>query len=134
MKNLSKLSLTLLLGLLLSWSCATTSGGASRQAVDYSNLQSLDQVLRMQPSIQVTGSGPGTKVVIRGISSFTLSSDPLYVIDGNPIGHSYSLADNAVNVRDITSVRVLAGKTETTIYGEEGNNGVIIIKTRASSN
>jgi TonB-dependent SusC/RagA subfamily outer membrane receptor len=115
-------------------SCSTTSMGSSNSGPNYSNLQSLDQVLRMQPGLRVEGGGSNAKVYVRGISTITLNTQPLFIIDNVPIGTSYAMANNAVNVQDITSVSVLSGKSETTIYGEQGNNGVIIIKTVRSRN
>ncbi len=123
-------SVVFFLALGLVAACSSTQGASKAASTDYSNLQSLDQVLRMQPGLNVQGSGPGTKVYIRGISTITLETQPLYIIDGVRIGTNYAMANNAVNVKDIDSIRVLSGKSETTIYGEQGNNGVIIIKTR----
>ena len=121
--------LTLALVGLTFASCGTTSGASGSNQPNYSNLQSLDQVLRMQPGLRVEGGGSAVKVYVRGVSTITLNTQPLYVIDGLPMGTSYAMANNAVNVRDITSVKVLSGKSETTIYGEQGNNGVILIET-----
>ena len=123
---------SLCIAIFLAFSCSS-SQSVNRAAPDYSNLQSLDQILRMQGGLNVQGGGNNVKVYVRGISTFTLETQPLYVIDGVRIGHDYSRANNAVNVKDIVSIKVLASKSETTIYGEEGTNGVIIIKTRLST-
>lgn len=129
----STLISSLCVALFFAFSCSSTQS-VNRAAPDYSNLQTLDQVLRMQGGLNVQGGGNNVKVYVRGISTFNLETQPLYVIDGAPIGHDYARANNAVNVKDIISIKVLSGKSETTIYGVEGTNGVIIIKTKLSSN
>ncbi|MBD0349791.1 MAG: SusC/RagA family TonB-linked outer membrane protein, partial [Flavisolibacter sp.] len=77
-------------------------------------------------SVVNTGT-PGTAplVRIRGISSITFASDPLYVIDGIPSG-SMGIFDN----RDIESVEVLKDASAAAIYGSRATNGVIIITTK----
>ncbi|MCC9137604.1 SusC/RagA family TonB-linked outer membrane protein [Pontibacter silvestris] len=78
--------------------------------------------------VQITpGSGaPGTgaKVRIRGIGSFG-ASDPLYVVDGYPVGSIEYLAPT-----DIESMEVLKDASATAIYGNRGANGVIIVTTK----
>jgi len=84
----------------------------------------------LAPGIQVTASSgqPGTTadVKIRGIGSINASSDPLYVVDGNPFSGDLS----AINVNDIESVSVLKDAASSALYGSRGANGVIIITTK----
>jgi TonB-dependent starch-binding outer membrane protein SusC len=78
--------------------------------------------------LQVTNNGsPGTEPIvrIRGISSISFASDPLYVVDGFPTG---DLA--AIDVKDIESVDVLKDASAAAIYGSRATNGVIIITTK----
>lgn len=122
----------------LAVSCSGSKGATTTRSINkefpYENFNNLADVLRQQGGLQVTGQGDNASVYIRGISTIQLDTQPLYVINGTPIGTSYAAANNAVNVKDITSVRVLRSKSETTIYGEPGNNGVILIKTKAMGN
>ncbi|MFD2600070.1 SusC/RagA family TonB-linked outer membrane protein [Sphingobacterium corticis] len=77
----------------------------------------------------VSASGqPGTNatVRIRGIGSINASSNPLYVVDGNP----YSGDINAINQNDIESISVLKDAASSALYGSRGANGVIIITTK----
>ncbi|MFT5884804.1 MAG: TonB-linked SusC/RagA family outer membrane protein [Arcticibacterium sp.] len=79
--------------------------------------------------VTVTTSGrPGGKstVRIRGISSFG-NNDPLYVVDGVPVGDNrfYNF-----NPNDIESMQVLKDPSSASIYGARANNGVIIITTK----
>lgn len=78
--------------------------------------------------LQVTNNGsPGTEPIvrIRGISSISYASDPLYVVDGFPTG---DLA--AIDVKDIESVDVLKDASAAAIYGSRATNGVIMITTK----
>jgi TonB-linked SusC/RagA family outer membrane protein len=81
-----------------------------------------------------TGSGqPGARstVIIRGASSITGNTDPLYVIDGIPTN-----GDNfrSLNPDDIESATVLKDAAATAIYGNRGTNGVIVITTKRGGN
>jgi TonB-dependent SusC/RagA subfamily outer membrane receptor len=71
--------------------------------------------------------GSESMTVIRCYGFINGSSEPLYVIDGVPLN-----ADNfkAINPNDILSVSVLKDAGATSIYGNRGENGVIIVKTK----
>jgi TonB-linked SusC/RagA family outer membrane protein len=78
--------------------------------------------------VQITSDGqPGADptVRIRGIGSFG-STDPLYVIDGVPMGTS--IRDFSPN--DIESLQVLKDASAAAIYGARAANGVVIITTK----
>lgn len=78
--------------------------------------------------LQVTNNGsPGTEPIvrIRGISSISYASNPLYVIDGFPTGDL-----STVDMRDIESVDVLKDASAAAIYGSRATNGVIMITTK----
>ncbi|MBV4355691.1 SusC/RagA family TonB-linked outer membrane protein [Pinibacter aurantiacus] len=90
---------------------------------------SVDQALqgRVAGLSVVNNGAPGTQpiVAIRGISSISFASDPLYVIDGFPTGNISSF-----DSRDIESVEVLKDASAAAIYGSRATNGVIIITTK----
>lgn len=82
--------------------------------------------------------GQGMKIRIRGASSISASSQPLYVVDGLPV-ISNSLSDDAndptnplmdINPNDIESVEILKDASAAAIYGARGGNGVILITTK----
>lgn len=77
--------------------------------------------------IMNTSGHPGAapKVLIRGISSFG-GSDPLYVVDGIPMGNNL----NFLNSNDIESMQVLKDASATAIYGTRASNGVVLITTK----
>lgn len=69
------------------------------------------------------------KIRVRGGTSLTQSSDPLYIVDGFQVS---SISDIAPS--DIASMDVLKDAAATAIYGAQGANGVIIITTKDSKN
>jgi TonB-dependent starch-binding outer membrane protein SusC len=90
---------------------------------------SLAQALQGRVAgVNVTNNGsPGNQPIvrIRGISSISFASDPLYVVDGFPTGDLAS-----IDTRDIESVDVLKDASAAAIYGSRGSSGVIMITTK----
>jgi TonB-linked SusC/RagA family outer membrane protein len=80
-------------------------------------------------NIVTTSGQPGgnSLVQLRGVSSLTGNTEPLFVIDGTPVDE-----DNfrSLNPQDIESIDVLKDAGATSIYGNRGANGVILITTR----
>ncbi|MET1055982.1 MAG: SusC/RagA family TonB-linked outer membrane protein [Pedobacter sp.] len=71
--------------------------------------------------------GPGStpRVVLRGNKSISGNNQPLYVVDGVPIG---GFAD--YNPEDIENLQVLQGASAAALYGSQAANGVILITTK----
>ncbi len=81
--------------------------------------------------------GEGAKINIRGLSSLSLTNDPLYVVDGVPIGGGVSGSRdnlNFVNPNDIASIVILKDASATAIYGSRAANGVVLITTKKGKN
>lgn len=79
----------------------------------------------------VTQSGaPGapTNVVIRGGTSITQETKPLYIVDGFEMEDAL---DN-ININDIETIDVIKDASSSAIYGARGSNGVIIITTKGA--
>jgi TonB-dependent SusC/RagA subfamily outer membrane receptor len=74
--------------------------------------------------------GGGISIQIRGRSSFTLSNEPLFVVDGVPISPGPNATLSWLNPHDIASIEVLKDAVSTAMYGVRGGNGVIVIKTK----
>ncbi|HZZ74533.1 MAG TPA: TonB-dependent receptor plug domain-containing protein, partial [Puia sp.] len=106
-----------------------TGYGTQRRALVTGAISSVDsKTLNAQPvmlvsealqgrvaGVSVVNNGsPGTApiVTIRGISSISYASDPLYVIDGFPLTDITS-----IDVRDIETVDVLKDASAAAIYG-----------------
>ena len=80
--------------------------------------------------------GGGVAIRIRGTSSISAASEPLYVIDGVP-AFSGSGSNNAntnplsaINPNDIESNEVLKDASSTSIYGARGAAGVVLVTTK----
>lgn len=83
------------------------------------------------PLATVTTGGrvtPGTtqKALIRGTSSVTLNTNPLFVLNGIPVANI-----SAVNPDDIEDITVLKDAVASSIWGARAANGVIVITTRS---
>ena len=80
-------------------------------------------------NVMATSGRPGSEatVKVRGIGSISLSSEPLYVVDGISVG---SEVLTTLNPNDIESMQVLKDASATAIYGARGANGVILITTK----
>ena len=115
------------------FACAGTEGTTTKPR-DFSNYTNLAAALRSIGGLQVSGTGDNIIVTLRGLASINLNTQPLYVVNNIPVGNAYSHANSMVNPADITSIRVLRGAQATTVYGEDGNHGVILIKTKVSDN
>ena len=86
--------------------------------------------------------GSGTSMRLRGVSSINGSSEPLIVVDGNvwetdANNFDFGSANEEkfaellnVNPEDIESISVLKDAAATAIWGSQGSNGVIEIKTK----
>jgi TonB-linked SusC/RagA family outer membrane protein len=106
--------------------------------------------------VQITAqsgiSGSGTNIIIRGLSSFSGSNQPLFIVDGVPFNSDTNTAgagdgdtDGAndfingnlgssrffdLDPNNIESINVLKGLAAATLYGTAGRNGVILITTK----
>ena len=78
----------------------------------------------------VTQSGaPGAdiNITVRGGSSITQSTTPLYIVDGFAMENGLQNVD----INDIATIDVLKDASATAIYGAQGSNGVILITTKS---
>jgi TonB-linked SusC/RagA family outer membrane protein len=90
--------------------------------------------------------GGGARVRIRGLSSASLSNDPLVIVDGVRVEQgspdiSGRLGDtfvgggrpnflNNLNPEEIESMEIVKGPSAATLYGTQSANGVIVITTK----
>ena len=120
--------------------------------------QTLDQALSGQfAGVNIrrnTGApGGGTNVNLRGQSTLTGSTQPLYVIDGIIVNNDANQSGidvvtdatgegryrhqgqptnriGYINPNDVESIEVLKGASAAAIYGSKASNGVVIINTK----
>ena len=80
--------------------------------------------VQMTTSSGTLGSSPS--IMIRGASSISAGTAPLYIVDGIPFGGDM----NNINPADIESMTVLKDAASNALYGARGANGVIMITTK----
>jgi TonB-linked SusC/RagA family outer membrane protein len=99
------------------------------------------QVAGVRVNTQSGGLGASAKIVIRGSSSLSGSSQPLFVVDGVPIENRSFTTGTQANVDwgngigdlspdDIASLTVLKGPAATAQYGSLAKDGAVIITTK----
>ncbi len=71
-----------------------------------------------------------TRITLRGIRSLTGNNQPLLVLDGSPVALSQL---NRLNPNDVEDITVLKGASAASLYGPDGVNGVIYVKTKRGS-
>lgn len=118
--------------------------------IQQAGVSNVDQMLTGQLSgvqVQTTNGSPGApaKISIRGTSTLSGTSDPLWVLDGiplesNDIPKDFRDKDNidnlqaypiaGLNPEDIESITVLKDASATSIYGARAANGVIVITSK----
>lgn len=67
------------------------------------------------------------KMQIRGASSLSLNTAPLYILDGVPVQPSVF---TQINPQDIENISILKDASATAIYGSRAANGVVYITTK----
>ncbi len=91
----------------------------------------VDNALKgLAAGVNVTSSsgqpGAAPKVRIRGAGTIN-DSDPLYIVDGMPMGQG---GIDYLNPNDIESIEVLKDAASGAIYGSRAANGVILVTTK----
>lgn len=78
---------------------------------------------------QSSAPGASLNVTVRGGTSITQSTKPLYIVDG------FTMDDALTNLdaNDIETIDVLKDASATAIYGARGSNGIIVITTKSAA-
>ncbi len=121
--------------ILLLLAVLTLSGAAVygqekvRDPKEKTQYTSVFDLLRNEPGVVVSPAGSGSmpKVYIRGISTNSDQTQPLFIVDGIITEDvTYLLPE------DIYSIEVIKDGTAAS-YGMRGQNGVIIFKTKSAA-
>lgn len=108
-------------------------------AISHVSADNLNQVTSLDSRMLLQGKVSGVSVTntavadpnsqgsiqIRGVSSRSAGTGPLYVIDGIPGGDMTN-----INPADIESIDVLKDGAASAIYGTRGSNGVILVNLK----
>lgn len=112
-------------------------GGQSEYISGHSSIDNVSRDidltthLKRISGVRVSGDGANATVTIRdaGVSTFSSSTTPLFVVDGHTMNTSYSNIYYMVNSYEIKSIEVLKG-ADAAMYGVRGGNGVIVITSK----
>ena len=90
---------------------------------------------------QGTQTGSGQRIRVRGISSLSLSNEPIFIVDGIRMssnngsttfgngGADFSRLGD-VSPEDIENIEIVKGPSAATLYGTDAANGVVVITTK----
>ncbi|MBX2946944.1 MAG: SusC/RagA family TonB-linked outer membrane protein [Cyclobacteriaceae bacterium] len=126
--------------------------GVESEAISARPVQDVGRILMGKiPGVTInpTGgtSGTGSQINIRGYSTITGNTQPLWVVDGVPFSGATNDASGFttggtatatsrfldLDPNSIESINVLKGLAATVLYGDQGRNGVILVTTKAGS-
>ncbi len=131
----------------LGYSVATVNSENIAQRSETDPLRALQGKM---PGVNIVGGGgaPGqsTKINIRGMSSMTGNTQPLFIVDGIPFDNSVNASTESgsnqntvysnrafdIDPNNIESVTILKGAAASALYGSRATNGVVVITTKAS--
>jgi len=120
------------------------------QLADKGSVNLLNALEGKVSGVNITGAsgsaGASVNINIRGITSFTRSNQPLFVVDGIPVsndvdrtngGPNGTLGDNQpanraldIDLNNVESVNILKGPAAAVLYGSRAAAGAIIITTK----
>ena len=141
-KSLSEVVVTGFGGSLIKKELTGNIARVKGKDIEYMPTPSVDAALQGKAAGVFVNSqsgklGQAVTVRVRGNSSISASSQPLYVLDGVPVtandnstygGDMNPLTD--INPNDIESIEVLKDASAGAIYGSRAANGVILITTK----
>lgn len=118
--------------MVLSCSTTTRAGSAHKDKdIESPEFTELMDLLRREGGLNISGYGSDAIITIRGNRSLSspVADQPLFVVDGAPLGRGYSSVEGSVDVQTVKRITVIpparAGR-----YGSRGAFGVIEIETK----
>ncbi len=112
----------------IHYGCSTSGPSTASNQKPARAYTSLIDILREEPQLTITGSGSNATIRIRGNKSLLGDNEPLFVVDGTPVG-TYSSISSSIDVNSVESIRILSG-AQASIYGARGANGVVVISMK----
>jgi TonB-linked SusC/RagA family outer membrane protein len=117
----------------------------ARRITETAPVTNLTQVLSGRVSgvdvLQSSGTtGQGARIRVRGLSSVSLSNDPIIYVDGIRVASETPLGAfvgggrvshlNDLNPEEIEDIEIVKGPSAATLYGTQAANGVIRVTTK----
>jgi len=98
-------------------------------AQEGSRRQKSDQIATTFDNIN-QGYLSDDKIVVRGMSSLNTTNNPLFIVNGEVVDRTYF---SSLNPKKIKNVQILKGADATSLFGTQGANGVVVVKTKRLS-
>jgi len=117
---------------LFLFSCDVNKSPSSSQNVSKSQKTTLGLLdrLRSLPGLKISGFDErNAEVYLRGQTSVNFYKEVVFYINGTRVGN-YNSAYQAVLPENIDSIKLLKSASELNIYGSDGRDGVVLIKTK----
>ena len=117
---------------LFLFSCDVNKSPSSSQNVSKSQKTTLGLLdrLRSLPGLKISGFDERSAAVyLRGQTSVNFYKEVVFYINGTRVGN-YNSAYQAVLPENIDSIKLLKSASELNIYGSDGRDGVVLIKTK----
>ena len=113
-------------------SCEVNKSPSSSQNVSKTQKTTLGLLdrLRSLPGLKISGFDErNAEVYLRGQTSVNFYKEVVFYINGTRVGN-YNSAYQAVLPENIDSIKLLKSASELNIYGSDGRDGVVLIKTK----
>ena len=119
----------LIIILIINLSCEVSRPLNYSSNEDSTTLGLLDR-LRSIPGLRIGGvSERDAQVYLRGQTSIKYYQEVVFYVNGTRVGN-YSSAYQVVQPENIDSIKLLKSAAQLSLYGSDGRDGVILIKTK----
>ncbi|MBP5703604.1 MAG: mucoidy inhibitor MuiA family protein [Paludibacteraceae bacterium] len=105
-----------------------SASSVSQEKLKKATFASIDQAMAGRVSGVAVSSSSDKPIRVRGVSSLS-GAEPLYIVDGVPMGDGTSNPLASINPEDILDMEVLKDASATSIYGSRASSGVVILVT-----
>jgi outer membrane cobalamin receptor len=124
---MKKILILLIISVLTS--CQVSNTSQSQNIKLKTSLSLLDR-LRSLPGLRISGFDErNAEIYLRGQTSVKYYKEVLFFVNGNRVGN-YSSAYQLLQPDNIDSIKLLKSSSELNVYGADGRDGVILIKTK----
>ncbi len=118
---------TVVLASLFMTACQTTHpSGSSNLNAPYAHYRDLASALRNHVGI-VAGNAGGQEQILIMRNQAAKLQEPLYVVNGSPMGTNYQMVNQTIDMQRVTHIRILRSPAEAIEYGPLSAGGVILI-------
>lgn len=128
----------------LGYSVSKVDGEELTRVVQENVLNSMSGKVSGVTISSTGGTGSSVSMIIRGATSLSTDNQPLFVVDGVPIGSTvnnirnsgsrnspdYGNAISDLDPESIENVTILKGPSAAALYGARAGNGVVLITTK----